>query len=327
MGTDIPERRVRPSAVGAHLDVSDHIVARLLTRGVIMVRRPRTCSTATAWLGHRMVEPRALTTQTTADSMVCQQVLIRVTGLLTAAIRMMQQTCCGMTTSPRHPQRVLHHSCRDPTTHRPTHHLKGRHVEPRRHRPPALPRPPRAAIASPHVIGLGHGKRAREQVRRHLIALSTVRGDRTAPRGTRHRHPCLVHHPSRLRSSHGEPRVLEWCGPAATARTVTCAGRKRLDTGSQGDCLRIDLSARLARQVVINATAADLEPRTAQRHRPETLMLGATGISPLDSLAPSPSAVFHTARSLRRRVCAWRHRCHASCASETRPFPGHAAGC
>jgi hypothetical protein len=128
MGTDIPERRVRPSAVGAHLDVSDHIVARLLTRGVIMVRRPRTCSTANESLGHRIVEPLALTTQTTDDSMVCQQVLIRVTGLLTAAIRMMQQTCCGMTTSPRHPQRVLHHSCRDPTTHRPTHHLTARHV-------------------------------------------------------------------------------------------------------------------------------------------------------------------------------------------------------
>ena len=106
MGTDIPERRVLPSAVGAHLDVSDHIVARLLTRGVIMVRRPRTCSTANESLGHRIVEPLARTTQTTADSMVCQQVLIRVTGLLTAAIRIMQQTCCGMTTSPRHPQRV-----------------------------------------------------------------------------------------------------------------------------------------------------------------------------------------------------------------------------
>jgi hypothetical protein len=28
--------------------------------------------------------------------------LIRVTGILTAAIRMMQQPCCGMTPSQRH---------------------------------------------------------------------------------------------------------------------------------------------------------------------------------------------------------------------------------
>jgi site-specific recombinase XerD len=42
IGTDIPEIRVLPSAVVEHLDVSDNIVARLLTRGVIMVRRPLT---------------------------------------------------------------------------------------------------------------------------------------------------------------------------------------------------------------------------------------------------------------------------------------------
>jgi hypothetical protein len=38
--TDIPERRVRPSAVVEHLDVSDNIVSRLLTRRIITVRRP-----------------------------------------------------------------------------------------------------------------------------------------------------------------------------------------------------------------------------------------------------------------------------------------------
>src|SRR2546427_6882599 len=134
-----------------------------------------------------------------------------------------------MPTAQRHPPRVLHHSGIDPTTPRPTHHLTGIPVQQRRHRPPALTRPPLAAIASPHLIGLGHVTLAREPVRRTLIALSTVRGDRTAPLGTLHRHPCLVHQPSRLRSSHGAPRVLAWCGEAATAITVTCAGRHRLD--------------------------------------------------------------------------------------------------
>jgi hypothetical protein len=156
-------------------------------------------------------------------------------------------------------------------------------------------------------------------VRRHRRALSTVRGDRTAPLGTRHRHPGLVHPPSRLRSSHGEPLVLEVCGHAATAITVTCAGRHRRDPGEQGACRRSDLSARLSREVVINATAADREHLTAHRHRPETLMLGDTGLSPLDSLAKEPSAFFNTSRALRRRLFAWRSRCHSSCAGETRP--------
>jgi TIR domain len=40
IGTDIPEIRVLPPAVVEHLDGSDHIVSRLLTRGVVPVRRP-----------------------------------------------------------------------------------------------------------------------------------------------------------------------------------------------------------------------------------------------------------------------------------------------
>ena len=43
LGTDIPEIRVLPSAVVAHLDVRDHIVSRLSTRGVSTVRRPLAC--------------------------------------------------------------------------------------------------------------------------------------------------------------------------------------------------------------------------------------------------------------------------------------------
>jgi hypothetical protein len=232
-----------------------------------------------------------------------------------------------MTTSPRPPPCLLHQSCLALTTHRPTHHVTGIPVQQRRHRQPALTRPHIADIASPHVSGLGHIKLARAQVRRHLLAMSTVRGDRTAPLGTLHRPPCLVHQPSRLRSSHGDPLVLELVGHAATAITVTCAGRHRLDTGSQGACLRLNLSARLAREVVIKATAADLEHRTEPRHRPDPLMLGDQGISPLDSLAKSPRAFVNTSRSIRRRLCSWRSRCHASCSGETRPFPGNAACC
>ena len=108
IGTDIPEVRVLPSAIVKHFDVSDHLVSRLLTRGVITIRCPLACYTAKESLGHGIVKALALTTHPTDDTMVCQPVLIRVTGLLTAALRTMQHTCGGMTTSQRHPQRVLH---------------------------------------------------------------------------------------------------------------------------------------------------------------------------------------------------------------------------
>jgi hypothetical protein len=123
IGTDIPEIRVLPSAVVEHLDVRDNIVSCLLTRGVISVRRPLAFETAKEAFGHGIIKTLALTTPTTDDPMVCQHVLIRVTGILTAAICMMQQTGGGMTPSQCHPQRVLHQSCIDPTTHRPPYHF------------------------------------------------------------------------------------------------------------------------------------------------------------------------------------------------------------
>jgi hypothetical protein len=92
--------------------------------------------------------------------------------------------------------------------------------------------------------------------------MATVRGDRTALRGTLHHHPGLLHPPSRLRSSHGEPLALELCGHAATAITVTRVGRNRVDPSSQGDFLRIDLSPCVSWQIRIKPTAADLKHLT-----------------------------------------------------------------
>jgi hypothetical protein len=84
--------------------------------------------------------------------------------------------------------------------------------------------------------------------------------------------------------------------------------------------------ARGSRPSGIHATAAALAPRPAPRHGPETRRRGEHGRSPRDSRAPSPSALFPTSRTLRRRVCAWPHRGHASGAGEPRPFPGQATG-
>src|SRR4029450_2612192 len=80
IGTDIPEIRVLPSAVVAHLAGSDHSVSPCLPRGVRAVRRPLACYTAQASLGHGIVATLALTTHATGDSMGSQHGLIRVAG-------------------------------------------------------------------------------------------------------------------------------------------------------------------------------------------------------------------------------------------------------
>lgn len=203
--------------------------------------------------------------------MVCPHGVRRVTGILTAALGMMQQTCGGTTTSQSHPQRVLNQESIKMAAHRPPHHCPGLQVQQRRHLPPALSRPHLTAIASPHVIGLGHVTLACAQGRRDRIAMATVCGDRTAPRGTRPP-PCLGHQPSRLRSSHGAPLVLARFGHAATAITVPHGGRHRLHTGSPDDGLRIDLRAGMSWQRRIQPTAADLEHLTEDGDRPGVLI-------------------------------------------------------
>jgi hypothetical protein len=102
IGTDISKIRVLPSAVVEHFDVSDDIVSRLLTRGVRPMHRPCAFSAAKESLGDGIVETLAFPTHTTDDPMGSPQVLIRVTGILTAVIRMMPQPYCGMTPSQRH---------------------------------------------------------------------------------------------------------------------------------------------------------------------------------------------------------------------------------
>jgi len=131
IGTDIPKLRVRPSAVVEPCDVSDDIVSRLLTRGVSPLRRPCAFSAAKASLGSGLIETLALATPTPDDPLGSQQVVRRVTGVWTAAIRMRPPPCCGMTPSQRPLERTLHHRCLVPTTHRPPHPLPRRHVQPR----------------------------------------------------------------------------------------------------------------------------------------------------------------------------------------------------
>jgi hypothetical protein len=96
---------------------------------------------------------------------------------------------------------------------------------------------------------------------------------RTLPRPTR-----LSHHPPRLGTAPGTPRSREWSGQAPTALTGARVSGNRLDSGDQGDCLRIDFRRGLPWQVCIKSTAADLEHPTEHRYWPGALMLGNKGI-------------------------------------------------
>lgn len=286
--------------------------------------RPRAFYTTTASLSDGIVETRALPTHTTDDPLVCPQGLIRVTGLGTAAIRMMQPPGGGTTTSQSPPQRVLNPERSKRAAHRPSPHVPGLPVPQRRHRHPALRRPHITAIASPPVSGLGHVTLAGAQGRRDRLAMVPGCGDRAAPRGTLPHHPCLGQHPSRLRPSYGAPLVLERCGQAAPASPVPPGGRNRLHPGSQADGLRIERRAGMSSQRRLQPTAADLEPLPEDGDRPGGLMRGEPGIPQGDPLAKKPRAFVTRSRARRRRFFLSRHRWTAALSAAIRPCPGNA---
>jgi hypothetical protein len=89
------------------------------------MRRPLAFETAEKSLGHGIVETLACTTHTAHHSMIFQQTLIGVTGLLTAPIRMMHEAGRGTATLQRHLPRILGQRGIDPTAHGPTHGLTG----------------------------------------------------------------------------------------------------------------------------------------------------------------------------------------------------------
>jgi hypothetical protein len=93
IGAHVPERRVLPLTVIEHLDVRDDIGLRFLTRGVRTMRRPFTLSAPPKPLGTGIVKTVPLSPHTPDAPMVRQQGALRLTGILTPAVRMVQETC------------------------------------------------------------------------------------------------------------------------------------------------------------------------------------------------------------------------------------------
>ena len=69
IGTDIPEIRMLPLAVGEHLDVIDHIIPRFLACCLVTMGSPLAFETSEEALRHRIVQALALATHATDHPM------------------------------------------------------------------------------------------------------------------------------------------------------------------------------------------------------------------------------------------------------------------
>jgi hypothetical protein len=163
--------------------------------------------------------------------------LVGLTGVLTATVRMVPAPRRGSATSARHRQGVLHDGGSHLLTHRPAHDCARRQVHPHRQIQPALRRPAVSDVAGPPVLGSRPAARTRQQRRRSLIAVSTVRCPGTSSPGTLPSHPCRAPQLPCLGPAHVTPVILVLCGQATTTITVTCCRGHCLDTSSEGDLL------------------------------------------------------------------------------------------
>jgi hypothetical protein len=93
---------VLPFAVVEHFDVIHYVIPRFLPGRILTMRGPLPLETAKKPFGHGIIEGVALPTHTPAYSSVCEQPLIRLPGVLTPLIRMVQQSDGWLPPSQRH---------------------------------------------------------------------------------------------------------------------------------------------------------------------------------------------------------------------------------
>lgn len=92
-----------PVTVVAHLNIHNDVIVGLLAGGIRPVGRPLPFETAKAPLGDGVIQTLPLPTPTADEAMGRPQGLRPVAGLVTAAIRMMQEAGGGLPPAQGHP--------------------------------------------------------------------------------------------------------------------------------------------------------------------------------------------------------------------------------
>jgi hypothetical protein len=118
----------------------------------------------------------------------------------------------------------------------------------------------------------------------------------------------LWHQPPRVVPSDRNAISLERLSHAPTPITRPRLGVHRAHPGQQGCRLMIPGCGSLAVGLGVKAAATDVQHLTPHGHRPGLLGRHDEGISPFDSLATKPRAVFNISRAIRQRLCSSRNR-------------------
>ncbi len=137
--------------------------------------------------------------------------------------------------------------------------------------------------------------------------MATIGGDGT-PLAVPDRDARLLHQPPRVVPSDRQALRLERLSHAPTPRPRPRLCVKRSHPGQPGCRLMILVWGSLAVGIGVNAAATHVQHRTPHGNRPGLLVRHDAGISPVDSLAQKPRALFTISRAIRKRLFASRNR-------------------
>src|SRR3990172_3630791 len=173
----IPQGRVATCAVVEAFDVSEDVGLGFNPGMVILKVDLLTFQGAEETLHRGVVITITCVTHADLHAVSRQQALVSHTGILTAAIRMMQQTCGRSAVLHGHLISLLHQDAFQGFVHRPTDDFPGEEIQDRRQIQPAFGCRDEGDVAQPFLIGGLGLEVSMQQIRRNRVRMLAVGSD------------------------------------------------------------------------------------------------------------------------------------------------------
>ncbi len=164
--TEIAERRMPSRGIVEALDVINHVGFGLVSRAVCLARRPFGLERGKEALHRGIVPNIASPAHATGHTVVGQEPLEELTGVLAAPTRVMQHGLGRASSPDRHHERIGDELRGHRRTHGPADHPSREEIDDRGHVEPAFGGPEVGEVGHPFAICQRGGERPVEHIRR-----------------------------------------------------------------------------------------------------------------------------------------------------------------
>src|SRR5712692_1803337 len=270
-------------------------------------------------LGDGVVPAIALPAHAADDPVLRQHPLVVAAGVLTAAIRMMQQARRGAAAGQRHPEGVEGEVVRDALAHRPAYGEARAEIEDHRQVEPALARRNVGDVGDPRLIRFGPLELPGQDVGRDGERVARV-GRHPEPPAAPGGQPAASHQTRHALTTRATAAVHQLGVNPRTAIPLPALRVDRGDLEAQS-FIRPDVRCRRPRLPRVEARARDLQRAAQQPHREGGLLRGDEREPHAFSFAKKAVAFFRMSRSI-RSVRFSRRSCPSSSRSAVVSAPG-----